>query len=388
MTDSSAPTKAELTDDLYQRQPEDLSGRFYSAADYHELYEAGKLTPLQVAKALLPLTTGGKYKNAWAVTNEDVVLAAAKACTERYANGKPLGILDGVPIGAKEDIDAEGYISYVGLSYDPTSPFFKPAKKTIWPLARLQAAGAVLIGKLAMHELGTDISGCNPRRGTPVNWNNPAYYPGGSSSGAGSAICAGLVPLALGTDAGGSNRIPATFCGIYGLKPTLHRTHTMKSAVCVIGPLAANVSDLTIAYRLMSAPNPDDAVQGAFAPSIPPGPAAKKTIGICSAWFDQASPAVLEATRKAVSYLVDELDYELVEITIPYLEEGQYAHNGWALAESVNNMRDPAVQPFDPLSVVNYCNKVLLSIGACTSGADMFKYAQLRQLLSKSFSNF
>ncbi len=180
MTDSSAPTKAELTDDLYQRQPEDLSGRFYSAADYHELYKSGKLTPLQVAKALLPLTTGGKYKNAWAVTNEDVVLAAAGASTERYANGKPLGILDGVPVGAKEDIDAEGYISYVGLSYDPTSPFFKPAKKTIWPLAQLQAAGAVLIGKLAMHELGTDISGCNPRRGTPVNWNNPSVSNFGS----------------------------------------------------------------------------------------------------------------------------------------------------------------------------------------------------------------
>lgn len=373
---------------MYQRQPEDLPGRFYSAADYHELYKSGQLTPLQVAKALLPLTTEGKYKAAWAATNEDVVLAAAKAATERYANGKPLGVLDGVPIGAKEDINAEGYITYVGLAKDPTNPFFKPAEKTIWPLAQLQAAGAVLLGKLAMHELGTDVSGCNPRRGTPTNWNNPAYYPGGSSSGGGSAISAGLIPIALGTDAGGSNRIPATFCGIYGLKPTLHRTYTMRSAVCVIGPLAATVSDLTIAYRLMSAPNPDDAVQGAFAPSVPADTdraAAKKTIGIYSAWFDRASPAVRAAARKAVAYFEAELGYDVVEIAIPYLEEGQYAHSAWALTESVNNMRNPASPSFDPLAAVNHCNKIMLTMGACTSGVDMFKYAQLRELHSQSF---
>ncbi|RYP09809.1 hypothetical protein DL764_001063 [Monosporascus ibericus] len=350
-----APTKVEITEDLRDRQPEDLAGRFYSAADYHELYKSGRLTPLQVAKALLPLTTQGKYKSAWAATNEPLVLAAAKSSTERYANGEPLGILDGVPIGAKDDIDVEGYISHIGLTYDPSEPFFKPAKETMWPLAQLEAAGALLVGKLAMHELGSDTSGCNPRQGTPVNWNNPSYYPGGSSSGAGSAICAGLVPIALGTDAGGSIRIPSAFCGIYGLKPTLHRTYTMKSSVCVIGPMAATASDLTIAYRLMSAPNPEDPVQGGFAPSVPPSPTAKRTIGIYSAWFNQASPAVLEATKKAIAYFSEKLDYEVVEITIPYIEEGQYAHGAWALVEGMDR--------------------------ACTSAVDMLKYGQLRELL-------
>lgn len=315
------------------------------------------------------------------------MLAAAKASTERYASGKPLSVLDGVPIGAKDDIDAEGYISHVGLAYDSSISFFKPAKKTLWPLAQLEAAGALLVGKLAMHELGTDTSGCNPRRGTPVNWNNPSYYPGGSSSGAGSAICAGLIPIGLGTDAGGSIRVPSSFCGIYGLKPTLHRTYTMKSSICVIGPMAATVSDLTIAYRLMSAPNPEDAVQRAFAPSIAPGPAAKKTLGIYPAWFDQASPAVLEATKKAITHFSEQLDYEVVEITIPYIEEGQYAHSAWALTESVALMQNHAAELPDYLATVNHCNKLLLSMGAITSGTDMYRYGQMRELLSKSFPN-
>ena len=369
---------------MYERQPEDQAGRFYSAADYHELYKSGRLTPLQVAKALLPLITQGKYKKAWAVTKEERVLEAAKASTERYANGKPLGLLDGVPIGAKDDIDAEGYISHVGLGYDPNVALFRAAKGTAWPLAQLEAAGALLVGKLSMHELGSDTSGCNPRWGTPVNWNNTSYYTGGSSSGAGSAICAGLIPIGLGTDAGGSIRIPSSFCGIYGLKPTLHRTSTMKSSICVLGPLAATVSDLTIAYRLMSAPNPDDVVQGAFAASVPPHPEAKKTIGIHRAWFDQASPQVLEATRKAVDYFSEKLGYEIVDIEIPYLEEGQYAHSAWALTEAVNHIRDAGWNPTGSLSMLNHCNKLLLSVGACTSGVDMIKQGKLRELLSKA----
>lgn len=178
------------------------------------------------------------------------MLAAAKDSTERYAAGKPLGVLDGIPIGVKDDINVEGYISHMGLPIDSSDPFFTPATKTIWPVAQLQAAGAIVIGKLAMHELGSDVSGCNPHWGTPVNWNNTSYYPGGSSSGAGSALGAGLIPIAVGTDAGGSIRNPSSYAGIYGLKPTLHRAYTMKSSVCVVGPMAATANDLAIAYRI------------------------------------------------------------------------------------------------------------------------------------------
>jgi Asp-tRNA(Asn)/Glu-tRNA(Gln) amidotransferase A subunit family amidase len=379
------PTKAELTPELGQRQQDDLTGRFYSAADYHELYKSGKLTPLQVAETILPLIARGqdppaKYELAWAVTKESIVLEAAKASTARYASGKHLGILDGVPFGVKDDLDVKGYISHKGLPFIENHPFFKPATETIWPVAQLEAAGAIMISTLAMHECGSDTSGCNPRWGTPVNWMNTKYYPGASSSGAGSALCAGLIPIAIGTDAGGSIRIPSSFCGVYGLKTTLHRTFTMKSSVCIIGPMAATVSDLTIAYRLMSVPNPEDPTQNLFAPSIPPSPTAKKFIGIYHDWFNRASPTVLETTKKAISYFADKLDYEVVDITIPYIEEGQNAHSAWCLIEAWDHQRTRAPVGTDPLAMVNHCNKAIMTMGALTAGVDMVKCSQLRQL--------
>ncbi|KAI2616320.1 amidase signature enzyme [Hypoxylon sp. NC1633] len=384
--DGDVQSRAKITPELYQRQLVDLAGRFYSAADYHELYKSGTLTPFQVAKTLLPLISRGqsppaKYELAWSTTSEDIVLAAAKKSADRYAAGQPLGVLDGVPIGVKDDQDIEGYVSHMGMPLDASEPFFKPAPSTIWPIAQLEAAGAIVVGKLAMHELGSDISGCNPRWGTPINWNNKSYYPGGSSSGAGSALCAGLIPIAIGTDAGGSIRIPSSLCGAYGLKPTLHRTYTMKSSICVIGPMAATADDLTIAYRTMTVRNPEDPVQGSFALSVPPSPSAKKTIGIYREWFDQASPAVLEVTQKAISYFTDKLGYEVVDISIPYLQEGQYAHSAWALTEAIALQRSRVSDPNNALANLNHCNQLLLTVGGCTSGADMIKYGQLRALI-------
>ncbi|KAI0479432.1 amidase signature domain-containing protein [Xylariaceae sp. FL0804] len=385
-TESTAATKPGITPDLFHRQLEDVPGRFYSAADYHELFKSGQLTPLHVAKALLPLTSrsakpGSKYASAWSTSREDLVLAAAKASTERYSRGEPLGVLDGVPVGVKDDIDVEGYISHYGLAYNAAEPFFKPATSTLWPIRQLEAAGAIVIGKLCMHELGSDVSGCNPRWKSPTNWYNTSYYTGGSSSGAGSALSAGLVPIAVGTDAGGSIRIPSSYCGVFGLKPTLHRVYKMNSSICVIGPMAATVADLTIAYRLMAAPDPDDPVQGSFAPSVPPSPAAKKTIGICPEWFDVSSAAVREATKKAIAYFTDKLGYEAVDISIPYLQQGQWAHGAWALAEAVDKQRSRVADRANHLSQVNHCNQMLLSLGACTSAADMLKYGQLRAML-------
>ncbi|RYC62034.1 hypothetical protein CHU98_g4178 [Xylaria longipes] len=380
--DSSQVSRLGVTPELFPRQPADLAGRFYSATDYHELYRSGKLTPLQVVKALIPLITreqDGKYASAWSETRVESVLAAAKASTDRYHQGKPLGLLDGVPIGVKEDTDVEGYTCYYGQRPEPSDPAFVPATKSLWPVAQMEAAGAIVVGTLAMHELGSDVTGCNPRRGTPKNWNNTSYYTGGSSSGAGSALSAGLIPIAIGTDAGGSIRIPSSFCGVYGLKPTLHRVHAMKSSICVIGPLAATAADLTIAYRSMTAPNPDDAIQNSFAPSIPPSPTAKKILGICQEWIDQASPVVRESTKQAIAYFAQKLDYDVVDIHIPYLHEGQLAHSAWALSEALDHIRSRLRER--SFSIINHCNRLLLSVGDCTTAADMIKYSQMRALL-------
>lgn len=149
----------EIGPELYEPKPASQPGRFYSVADYHAAYKSGALTPLQVAEALLPLvqrdqTPRSKYELAWLETHADEVRAAARASTERYAAGKPRGLLDGIPIGVKSDVALKGYMSTIGMKVDPSEPFFSPAEESAWPVSKLVEAGVIVMGKNNMHELG------------------------------------------------------------------------------------------------------------------------------------------------------------------------------------------------------------------------------------------
>jgi Asp-tRNA(Asn)/Glu-tRNA(Gln) amidotransferase A subunit family amidase len=148
-------------------EPELLSAKgaasgvqYYSAADYHEMYKSGKVTPLQVAQAILSATKSPAYEDAWADSHgaDGLALQAAKESTQRYAEGKPLGVLDGVPIGVKDDTAVKGYINHFGLKYRGDLSFFKPSETSSWPVLKLQEAGAVVIGKNRMHEVGSGTS--------------------------------------------------------------------------------------------------------------------------------------------------------------------------------------------------------------------------------------
>jgi len=145
---------------LITPQSSDLPGRFYSAADYHALYRSGKVTPLQVAEALLPLIQRGpnesKYAAAWTHCHPEEVLAAAEASTERWARGQPLSVLDGVPFGVKDDVDVEGFVSSMGMRVDEgKAEYFRKVRETTsWPVRKLIEAGAVLVGKMNQHEVG------------------------------------------------------------------------------------------------------------------------------------------------------------------------------------------------------------------------------------------
>lgn len=150
---------------LLEAKHVDPKAKYYSIKDYHELYKSGRATPLDVAKALLPLTKPGndnktRYEDAWANNhgNDELVFEAARASTERWAAGKPLGILDGVPIGVKDDVNVKGYVNHNGMKYNADSPFFKRQEKSAWCVQALQDAGAVVLGKNRMHELGSGQS--------------------------------------------------------------------------------------------------------------------------------------------------------------------------------------------------------------------------------------
>lgn len=224
-----------------------------------------------------------------------------------------------------------------------------------------------------------DTTNNNPTKGTPLNPHNEHYYTGGSSGGSGYAVSAGLVPIALGADGGGSIRIPASFCGIYGLKPTHGRisaspTTGLAASCGVLGPLAFSMNDLEIAYRIMSIPDPNDGASSQFLPAVPPNHPGEhpKVIGIFKPWFDSAEPTVLNHCNAAISHYQD-AGYTLINISLPYLPEGQLAHAMTILAELGSGIRD--------LGSVQPANKILFSVAKHTPAIDFLLAQKLRQLL-------
>lgn len=283
---------------------------------------------------------------------------------------------------------------------DPRLAFFqKPADASLWPVRKLEEAGAVMLGKMNQHEVGMDTTGCNPHTGTPLNFYNRAYYPGGSSSGAGSALGAGIVPLAVGTDAGGSIRVPTASAGCTALKPSHNRTVVMQSSMCIVGPMCANAADLAIAYRVMAQPDLADPVAGLFAPSVPPPPppaagagagvGAKRRLGICHPWIAQASADVRGVFDRAIAHYVDELGYEVVDIDIPLIQEARIAHGAINLAEAAEHAK-ARVPPAEAAAtgvrwadLLAPANAVTTAIGAQTTANDYMKFAQVRSVVMR-----
>jgi hypothetical protein len=136
--------------------PKDKHGRFYAIADFHNAYQTGRLTPTDVVESLLPLirrdvASRSPHSTAFMDSKVELVRSAAAASTKRWKDGKPLGILDGVPFGVKDDVDVRSYGRYIG-----TKRNYNEGKKveTSWCVRKVEEEGAILVGKLNMHELG------------------------------------------------------------------------------------------------------------------------------------------------------------------------------------------------------------------------------------------
>lgn len=376
------------------------ASRYYSASDYHELYVSGKLTPTAVAEALLPLIRRkegqrGQYAIGWFDTKEDLVLRAAAASTLRYRKKQPLGPLDGVPTAVKDEYDMEGYMSCLGSVNDYTGSFLEDGTYTTWCVRKLEEAGCIILGKLHMVEFGLDTPGNNINHGTPPNPYNEKYYTGGSSSGAGYAVAAGLLPFALGSDGGGSVRIPASFCSVYGLKPTHGRisfkpgqNHCITCAC--LGPLAADVRTLATVYSVIGQPHPTSA----FPPVPPPSvlldrqrpalpsslsaPSSPRVLGIPNVWIAQAAPAVQELCNTFIDSLVRDHGYTTVPIEIPLLVEGQNAHALTVLTDAATLL--PEYGSLTPTT------RILLALGRTTPATDYILAQKLRRVLVQHLS--
>lgn len=351
------------------------------------MYLSGELTPLAVAESLLPLIrrdvkSPSGHSISFIDSHPDEVLEAAKASTLRYQNGKPLSIVDGVPTAIKDEVDLKGFRTTFGRkNTDKSHPI---ATETIWPVQKWEDAGAIILGKTTLHEIGADTTNNNPTWGTPLNPHNSQYYTGGSSGGSAYAISAGLVPFALGNDGGGSIRIPASFCGIYGLKPSHCRLDNNGSTVTVSGPLAATMSDLEVAFRIMGAPNPNDPMCSLFTPPGVINSSRPKILGIYKEWFDRADPVVLKLCNEAVDFYKT-LGYSIVEIEIPYVPEGQIAHAFTILCGMAIDARaNPTSSNW--LTDLNAANQILLGVADQTPTRDYMLAQRLRNLLMQHLS--
>ena len=197
------------------------TGAPQSAAAIAAEVRAGRLRAVEVAAAALArIEAHNAWLGAFTDVTEERARAEAAAVDRKVAAGEDPGPLAGVPYAVKNLFDIAGLPTRAGSRINRDDP---PAARDAVLIERLQAAGAVLVGGLNMGEYAYDFTGENAHDGPSRNPHDPAHMSGGSSGGSGTAVAAGMVPLALGSDTNGSIRVPASFCGLFGLKPTYGR---------------------------------------------------------------------------------------------------------------------------------------------------------------------
>jgi aspartyl-tRNA(Asn)/glutamyl-tRNA(Gln) amidotransferase subunit A len=219
-------------------------------------YRAKELSPVEVARAALGRVSAWEKKiNAMYVVDAEGALATATASEARWRAGAPLSALDGVPITIKDIIAVKGIPTPVGTAAGDMTPSSTDAP----PSARVREAGCVILGKTTMPDFGMLASGVSSLHGTTRNPWNLARNPGGSSSGAGAGLVAGYAPLALGTDIGGSVRLPAAYNGVFALKPSLGRVPVYPPYLGrVTGPMTRTVMDAALLMTELTRPDPRD----------------------------------------------------------------------------------------------------------------------------------
>src|SRR4051812_38015453 len=252
-----------------------------SAVDLLAGYRAKQFSPTEVLEEVLAhVAVWEPHIKALYLLDPEGARAVAKASTDRWQKGEPMGTLDGVPVTIKENIATKGQPSPFGSA----SVKLVPSPKDAPPAARLREAGTVIFSKTTMPDyamLSSGLSSFHPLTRNPWDLSK---NPGGSSSGAGAAGAAGYGPLHLGTDIGGSVRLPACWCGLVALKPSLGRVPIDPPYVGrVAGPMTRTVDDTALMMSVLSKPDRRDGMSlpptdiNWKALELPPG---KKRIGL------------------------------------------------------------------------------------------------------------
>ncbi|KAL2553230.1 Fatty acid amide hydrolase [Forsythia ovata] len=371
----------------------------WTILDYSRSYTSGEITPLMVADRFIAAvreSSSPSLQMSFFInfSVEDIIRQATES-TLRYEQGKPISVLDGVPIAVKDEIDCMPYPTTGGTKWLHK---VRQCTEDACCVMRLRLCGAIIVGKTNMHELGAGISGINPHYGATRNPYNSSKITGGSSSGSAAVVAAGLCPVALGIDGGGSVRLPAALCGVVGLKPTFGRVpHNgvlpLNYTVGMVGVLAATVEDSLIAYAAMSGNLPSDpssmTMPEVCLPMLKSANYMSFNIKMARSgkWFDDCTDEIRVCCSHAIAKLSDKYGWETVEVTIPEIEVMRLAHYLTIGSECSNSI---AVHQKKNLDEMGWDVRVGLSVyGAFDSkeylNAQRIRYRQL-QFHNKIFS--
>jgi aspartyl-tRNA(Asn)/glutamyl-tRNA(Gln) amidotransferase subunit A len=287
-----------------------------------------RVSPVEAVQAALDRIGERAELNAFITVTAEAALAAAKIAEQQVMAGDPLPLLHGVPYSVKDLTNTAGVRTTMGSAIFEN---FVPAEDAI-AVARAKAAGAILIGKTTTPEFGHKQSTDAPIFGRTLNPIDPMVTCGASSGGAAVAVAAGMGPLALGTDGGGSIRIPAACCGIVGLKATLGAIPNLQppdlfSANSYVGPMARDVADTSLLFDVLVGPDKRDPY-GQAAPD--PQRAPQNLAGVKIAWLPRCGNHRLDseveaATTAAVSRMaalgaiVEEIELDFVSMEPSFL---------------------------------------------------------------------
>jgi aspartyl-tRNA(Asn)/glutamyl-tRNA(Gln) amidotransferase subunit A len=231
-----------------------------SATELVALYRGRQLSPVEPTRAALArIAKLNPVLNCFILVDEKGALAAARASEARWQKGAPIGLLDGVPASIKDIILTKGWPTLRGSkTVDPKGPWNDDAPA----VARLREAGAVLLGKTTTPEFGWKGVTDSPLTGITRNPWNPKKTPGGSSGGSAAAVASGMGALTIGTDGGGSIRIPCGFTGLFGLKPSFGRVPAWPlspfGTVAHLGPMTRSVTDAALMLNVLAQPDARD----------------------------------------------------------------------------------------------------------------------------------
>lgn len=361
--------------------------------DFADAYSSGRTNPEEVLDRTLAAMKESDSLNpplrAFIRRTEDLARQAAASSTKRWRRGRPLGPLDGVPVAIKDEFDVGGHPTKAGTTFRGSTA----AAKDAVVVSRLRKKGAMIVGKTHMTEIGLGGTGLNAHHPTPRNPYDTSRLTGGSSSGSAAAVSAGLCPVALGSDAGGSIRIPAALCGVYGLKPTYGRIPASGGALLSwsldhLGPIGASMDDLAAFLDATSGSDPSD-LASMFGPipkrvrRLKPKPLKGMRFAWCPEFADDADPEVRQSFHEALGRLKEQgaiVEKVRLKHAASIHKVGYITFCAEAAASQHDWLRDHRES-------YNLDTRLILSIGEHISSVEYLHAQRVRQLIRLEFAD-